>query len=239
MSSRILYLTVFGIAMGFLEAAVVVYLRDLYFPEGFAFPLKSMSLESLRVEYLRETATIVMLLSLGAVAGRNFFERLSIFLYSFGIWDIFYYVWLKALIDWPPSLLTWDILFLIPVIWVGPVLAPVICSGTMIGIALSVLHFQNRSFAMRISRRELILCLLGGLSVFITFIGDFSLMIMEGGFLNRLLQLHADPGFQNLVSNYVPVHYNWPLFALGEVLVLLALLSFWKRTMSDILIDES
>ncbi len=84
--------------MGFLEAAVVVYLRELYYPEGFAFPLKQLAPNVLLIEYLREISTIIMLFSIGYIAGRKFYDRLSFFLLSFGIWDIFYYVWLKLLL---------------------------------------------------------------------------------------------------------------------------------------------
>ena len=114
---KIFFLVLFGIAMGFFEAAVVVYLRQLYYPGGFSFPLKIMALGELSIEYLREFSTLIMLFSLAIVAGRNFYERFSYFLLCFGIWDIFYYVWLKVLLDWPQSLLTWDILFLIPIVY--------------------------------------------------------------------------------------------------------------------------
>ena len=35
-------LLLYAVAMGYLEAAVVVYLRAIYYPEGFSFPLKPM-----------------------------------------------------------------------------------------------------------------------------------------------------------------------------------------------------
>ena len=37
--NKVLALTLFSIAMGLLEAVVVMYLRELYYPAGFAFPL--------------------------------------------------------------------------------------------------------------------------------------------------------------------------------------------------------
>ena len=37
---KMLWVSVFGITIGYFEAAVVVYLRAIYYPEGFAFPLK-------------------------------------------------------------------------------------------------------------------------------------------------------------------------------------------------------
>ena len=61
-----------------------------------------------------------MLLAVAYIAGGNGPQRFGYFLLSFGIWDVFYYVFLKVLIGWPESLLTWDVLFLIPLTWVGP-----------------------------------------------------------------------------------------------------------------------
>src|SRR5439155_20278960 len=118
------WVTIYGVAMGVLEAALVIYLRRLYFPGGFHFPLWVAETEVAIIELWRETATILMLIAVGALAGRNRGERFAYFLYAFGIWDLVYYVFLKLAIDWPSSLLTWDILFLLPVPWFGPILTP-------------------------------------------------------------------------------------------------------------------
>ena len=122
------WLGIFSVAMAFLEAIVVVYLRQLYYPQGFDFPLSPLAPKTIAMEWLREIATIIMLVAVGAIAGKNPLQKFASFLYSFAVWDIFYYVGLKLILDWPSSLLTWDILFLFPVRWIGPVLAPVICS---------------------------------------------------------------------------------------------------------------
>ena len=84
------------------------------------------------VELLRELSTLLMLTSIAALAGRKFWERFAHFLFLFGIWDIFYYIWLKVLIGWPSSPLEWDILFLIPIPWISPVIAPVSVALLMI-----------------------------------------------------------------------------------------------------------
>lgn len=229
LASLIIFLTIFGIAMGFLEAAVVVYLRELYYPEGFTFPLKPMALEKLSIEYMREISTLVMLFSIGVIAGRNSVERFSFFLYSFGVWDIFYYAGLKVLLNWPSSLLTWDILFLIPVVWVSPILAPVICSVTMIGIAGCILYFQQKGYPVKINSRERVLFLVGALIIFSTFVWNYSRIIIQGGFITRFLTLGVNSDFQNIISHYTPTSYNWYLFTLGEVILLFSLASFYKR----------
>ncbi len=227
--SKIILLTIFGISMGFLEAAVVVYLRQLYYPEGFAFPLKQLTPEVLLTEYLREISTIVMLFSIGFITGRNFYERLSYFLLSFGIWDIFYYVWLKVLLNWPSSLLTWDILFLIPVVWIGPVLAPLICAFTMIVIAGGILLLQNKGYDVKIKIYEWVTLIIGAILIFITFIWDYSKIIIKGSYISKLFSLLEDKDFQNIFSNYVPETYNWTLFIIGEFFILFFLVLFYNR----------
>jgi hypothetical protein len=229
-SNKIFFLVLFGIAMGFFEAAVVVYLRQLYYPEGFSFPLKIMALEELSIEYLRELSTLVMLFSIGIVAGRNFYERFSYFLLCFGIWDIFYYVWLKVLLNWPQSLLTWDILFLIPIVWAGPVLAPVICALTMIVIAAIILYFQQNGFRVRIKIFEWILLFLGGFIIFISFLWEYSKIVIQGGFLSRIANLGTDPQFQQIIAEHAPVSFNWYLFMIGEGFIICYLVLFCLST---------
>src|SRR5208283_6132585 len=87
-------------------------------------------------EVVREAATLLMLGAVAAAVGGNFRQWLAFFLLAFGAWDISYYAFLKVLIDWTKSLLTWDVLFLIPVPWSAPVLAPALVALTMIGTGL-------------------------------------------------------------------------------------------------------
>lgn len=216
--------------MGFLEAAVVVYLRQLYYPDGFAFPLRFMALENLSIEYIREGTTIIMLLSLSIAAGRNFYGRLSYFLLCFGIWDIFYYVWLKVLLNWPPSFFTWDILFLIPVVWAGPVLAPIICAVTMVVISGCILSFQQKGYSIRIRFLEWVLLFSGAFLIFITFIWDYSKIIFQKSFILGLPMLSPTPCFQETAARYIPTDYQWLLFLAGESLILCSVVIFFRRT---------
>lgn len=148
---RFVIVVVFGAGLGYIEAAVVVYLRALFYSEGFTFPLAGfadnpLGNDFLRTEVIREAATLVVLFTSCWLVGNNFQSRLAYFLTIFGVWDIFYYVWLKILLDWPVSLMDWDVLFLIPVTWTGPVLAPIMISLMMIFFALVILyrHYQAR-----------------------------------------------------------------------------------------------
>ncbi len=140
----ILALVAFGIAFGYIEAAVVVYLRGLFYTSGFSFPIADFSkMPGARLfvvtEIGREAATLVLLVSSAWLIARDLRGRLAVFLISFAVWDVFYYVWLKVILDWPASLLDWDILFLMPTTWAGPTLAPLISSALMCVIAAILL----------------------------------------------------------------------------------------------------
>ncbi len=159
--TRFAVVALFAMAMAFMEAAVVVYLRTLFHITGelvrsapgtkevwFSLPfftlLKPGALVSVlpesRIAYIevaREAATIVMLVCVGWLAGRTLRSRAAFFLSAFGVWDIGYYAFLRALIGWPGSLRTPDVLFLIPGPWVAPVFLPISISVVMIlGAAL-------------------------------------------------------------------------------------------------------
>jgi hypothetical protein len=129
---KLTLVAVFAIAFAFVEAAVVTYLRAIYYPQGFSFPLQILSTSHISVELIREFSTIVMLLMVGLLAGTTRWQKFSYFLIAFGVWDIFYYVWLKVILNWPATLFDWDILFLIPLPWIGPVIAPILISLVMI-----------------------------------------------------------------------------------------------------------
>ncbi len=146
---KLVLVAVFGIAFAFVESSVVVYLRALYYPQGFSLPLKAISNEHLVVELCREAATIIMLLTIGFVAGRKGWQRFGYFLLAFGVWDIFYYVWLKVMLNWPSSILDWDILFLIPLPWIGPVLSAAAIALLMLvcGVDIVVRISQQKHFS--------------------------------------------------------------------------------------------
>ena len=127
-----MWLALFGVAFGYLEAAVVVYLRELYYPDGFAFPLALPMTRVLNVELGRELATLIMLGSIAHLSGHGFWQRFGVFCFLFGVWDIVYYVVLWGVLDWPESLFTWDILFLLPLVWAGPVITAVLVALSLI-----------------------------------------------------------------------------------------------------------
>ena len=154
----------FGIAFGFVEASVVVYLRaavgllpgyggtlsdvarlsaDIYQQASL---LGELPKSLLVVELFRETATVIMLLGVAFLAVKSLRERLAMFLWIFAIWDIFYYVGLWATVRWPSSLLTPDVLFLIPVPWLSQVWFPILVSFLTL-VAVAAARKRVKSFS--------------------------------------------------------------------------------------------
>ncbi len=120
-------LVIYAVAMALLEAAVVVYMRRLYYPDNplELFPLRFLNVYDPLLELSREVATIVMILTVALLAERRSLTRsFAAFVFVFGVWDLSYYAWLKILIDWPRRWLEWDVLFLIPNVWLGPWICP-------------------------------------------------------------------------------------------------------------------
>jgi hypothetical protein len=187
---------VFAIAMAFLESAVVVYLqRALGMKTGVLFPLQDPGAvgEFAAIEVGREAATLVMLATVGWLAGRSWLERLAWTAVAFGVWDILYYGWLWVFIGWPPSLDTWDLLFLIPVPWTGPVWSPVVVSVALIGFGLAAAARLRAGRPVRAGRAQVVAGAAGGLIVVVAFCWNAPL-VLDGG---------------------IPTDFPWPVFAAG------------------------
>jgi hypothetical protein len=224
--------SVFAIAMGFLESAVVVYLREIYYPEGFKFPLAPIDPHVAVTELIRELATIIMLVTLGYLAGKNLAARFAWFIYSFAIWDIFYYIFLKLLLNWPESLMTDDILFLIPVTWVGPVISPIIVAISMIGLSAIILFFDSKRVKTQISKKEWVLLISGAVILIIAFTWDYSRFIINKYSFSEIWILPDKEELFNHINKYVPYQFNWFLFIVGELVVVSGILLYWKRLQS-------
>jgi hypothetical protein len=208
-------LLLFGVSFGYVEAAVVVYLGKLYEPlvrelnperkPGDLFPLvtreqleaaDSAHLRLLKTELFREAATMVMLAAAGLAVAWNFNSWFAGFVIPFGVWDISYYVFLKVLIDWPRSLLEWDLLFLIPVPWVGPVLAPVLVSISMIVAGTILLWREWAERPVRIGWQHWAIIFLGGLIIIGAFCWDY----------------------RRVMAGEMPEPFPWWIFFAGEVI---------------------
>src|SRR5918992_342427 len=136
----------FEIAMAWVEAASVFYIRALVDRiEPYQADPLPLNATLGNVELWREAATLVMIATLGMLAGRTWRDRAGYAALAFGAWDIFYYVFLRLMSGWPKTLLDWDILFLLPLPWWGPVLAPV--SIALLMIVWGTLATQSRNRA--------------------------------------------------------------------------------------------
>lgn len=169
---RILWAFLFAISFAFVESAVVVYLRALYYPGGFSFPLRVLATDHITIELARELSTLVMIAAAAALAGFRPWERFGFFIFIFGVWDIFFYLWLKVCINWPLTLFDWDILFLIPVPWIGPVLAPVLVALTLTVCGAMLVLRSGRGVEMRLSITPVVLWGLGTVAILSSFVAD-------------------------------------------------------------------
>jgi hypothetical protein len=205
-------LLLFGAAFGYLEAAVVSYLRIVHEPArrhfypdrrpGELFPL--LTLEQVRtagpeqqktlfIEIGREAATMLMLAAIALALARNARQWTAAFAIAFGVWDIVFYACLKLLLGWPPSLFTWDILFLIPAPWVGPVIAPVLVSLAMIAGGIWCLWREAVNRPLQIGLWNAGGVLLGALVIILSFTLDY----------------------RNIMARGMPRPFHWGVFGLG------------------------
>ena len=185
-----LWVIVFAIAFAWVESAVVVYLRKIYFSGGFSFPLvvkweggKHVIDPLIRIEFGREIATIIILVAVGWIAGRNRFQRCCFFMLAFGIWDIFYYIWLYVMIGWPESLMTWDLLFYVPLPWVGPVITPVLIALTMVVAGTLIIFYDEKGYDIAWCWYDLVIELGFALIMIVAFCWDWKNILQIPGSL--------------------------------------------------------
>lgn len=133
---QLLIVGIFGAAFGFVEAAVVIYLRAALAQGQTVLNLPQ---NLMAVEFFREIATIVILACIALLVAKKFKEQFAIFIWAFAFWDIFYYIWLWHMVKWPMSLISGDVLFLIPVPWLSEVWFPCLISTlAMLAVILNV-----------------------------------------------------------------------------------------------------
>lgn len=211
-----LVVVTFAIAMAWMESATVYYLRLLvdriepYQPNP--LPIRG---RIGAVELVREAATLVMLLTLGAVAARTWQKRLAYTAIAFGMWDIFYYLFLRVMAPWPRSVFDWDILFLLPLPWWGPVLAPVSIALLMIVWGTLATQFADRAAAPA-NAVAWSSSLLGTVLALYVFMSDSLHLVHRGLDATRLM---------------LPARFNWSLFAVALALMAMPVLQTgWRIT---------
>jgi hypothetical protein len=223
--TRWLLVVAFAIGMAWVEAASVYYLRVLVdrLDPYQANPLPMDGVLG-QVELVREAATLVMLLTIGMLAGRTGRARLGYTAIAFGVWDICYYVFLKVIYDWPKSLFDWDVLFLLPLPWWGPVLAPICIAFLMIVwgtlVSQSAMGSPARSVASTLSWR---LNWLGvGLALYV-FMADSFRTVHQG---------------MDATRTVLPTIFNWPLFVVALALMAAPVLHIgWRMRPMNLPLD--
>ncbi len=227
--SLFVWVSIYAIAMAFLESSVVVYLREILYPGGFDFPLATMEGNLALTEVFRELSTLVMLIAVAMIAGKKFSAGFAWFIYSFAIWDIFYYLFLWILIGWPSSFFDWDILFLIPVTWTGPVLSPLIVCLVMISFAAVILFYSDKGINTCIRPFEWLILISGAIVVIISFTWDYSGYILEKYSLSDIWNFPSDSSILDYASGYVPRKFNWWLFSAGLLMIISAIVLIYRR----------
>ena len=202
---RWLIVVIFATAMAWVESAVVFYLRTMIdrIEPYQANPLPRFG-DLGPAEIVREVATLVMLCTVGWLAGRTWRSRLGYAALAFGVWDILYYFFLKVLTGWPHSLLDWDILFLLPLPWWGPVLAPVLIAVLMMVWGTLVSQFEEPERPLGSGWRIWSANLLGVALALYLFMADALRVANQGSAALR---------------NLLPSAFNWPLFVVALVLM--------------------
>lgn len=205
---------VFSLAIAYLEAAVVVYLTGALGGEvGVLFPLLPADETGnlIAIEVGREAATLVIIATVGILVGRTWLERLAWSAVVFGVWDIGYYACLYVFAGWPPSLDTVDLLFLIPVPWVGPIWSPIAVSVALVGFGLAAARQLRAGQHLTVKAWHWAAGLAGGFLVILGYTLDAA-RIIDGG---------------------LPGPYPWPLFVAGMLLAIVAAIDVLRRGATD------
>lgn len=191
--------------MAWVESAVVFYLRTMVdrIDPYQVYPLPVAGGLG-RAEMVREAATLIMLLMVGLLAGRSWRSRLGYAAIAFGVWDILYYAFLKVICGWPHSLLDWDVLFLIPVPWWGPVLAPACIALLMVLWGTLAARHDLQPHPAGINWKVWAVNLLGTVLALYLFMADTFRAVHHG--------------LEDL-RHFLPTHFNWPLFSVALVLM--------------------
>lgn len=213
--SRFAVVAIFSVAMAWVEAATVLDLRVLVDRLQPYQPNPLPHFDGLgSAEMFREAATLAMIFTAGWLAGERGRTRFAYSAFAFGVWDIFYYLFLIRLTGWPQSLLDWDILFLIPVPWWGPVIAPVSISLLMISGGVLAILLDRRGQPSCWSRWLWFPALAGTGLVLYAFTGD---------------AIHASGRGMDQAWQVLPVKFNWSLFLLGFSLMAVPVVDMARR----------
>jgi len=211
---RLIVVAFYAVAMAWVESACVVYLRTLLHRvdpyQATPIPIADFPVAA---ELLREAATLVMLASTGWLAGRSWRGRFGAGIFAFGIWDIFYYVFLRIIVGWPRTLFDWDVLFLLPLPWWGPVLTPMLISVLLILLGGVMTLHDLKKTALRSDRAGWAAFGGGIILALYAFMESSIVALMKGG---------------ERIGSQLPTRFNWLIFILSLALMSAPLLGMFK-----------
>jgi len=210
---RPLWVSIFAICMGVFEGAIVVYIRALYYPNGFDFPIAPMNTQLIFTELLREAASLLMIVSVAWLSAPTAARRFGQFLYIFGLWDIVYYLFLKAMLGWPATLLTWDVLFLLPILWSGPVISPAFIAFLMMLWGYTLAYPRNNK---KVKRTTWYLLIAGAVVIFISFIFDYGKFLLGQATVAEQITWRW---FESISYEYYPEAFPWDLWSVGVIII--------------------
>lgn len=194
--TRVVELLLLAAAFGVVEAGIVVALRHFLDPAGSRFPLVAFPPALLRVEQAREAASLALLVAAARLAASTRVARWAAFLVAFGAWDLVYYLVLRLVLGWPGRVTDWDLLFLLPVPWYGPVYAPLLVAATMLGCGMVMLHEIRRRGRFLIRNFHVTVAAAGAVAITASFVavgaeeverGRYSLGALAAGEVSGLI----------------------------------------------------
>jgi hypothetical protein len=209
-SKSLKWVAVFAVAMAYVESAAVVYLRRILGVTDLIRDMAPFDPQIARIEVGRELATLIMITALGWALGRSWQARWAFACYAFGVWDIFYYVWLRVFLGWPSSLLEQDVLFLIPLPWWGPVLSPLLIAILAVAGGAKAVRIDDLGGTIRPGPARWAAFLAGTFTVLYAFMAD---------------AIAALPASAEELGRLKPTSFLWPVYLPGFALMVWAVFS--------------
>jgi hypothetical protein len=206
-AGRWIAVALYAVAMAYVEAAAVLYLRTIYGgidPVGPRSPAFDPLPDFVWIEIGREAATMVMLAAVGYLAARGLAGRIGAFAIAMGVWDIFYYVFLWMFAGWPSSPLAPDVLFLIPLPWWGPVASPILVAAVIAVAGAAAMARELGDGLPRPRRAEIVAVLAGCGLCLVAFMADALVALLGRGF-EAAYDTRGGP-------------FPWPMYTVGVLL---------------------
>lgn len=204
------WVAIFACAMAYVESAAVVYLRRVLGVTDLIRDVAPFDPLIAGIEVGRELATLIMIAALGWAVGRSTQARWAIAWFTFGLWDIFYYVWLRVFISWPGSLLDPDVLFLVPLPWWGPVLTPILIALLAVVGGIWAVRLDDAGLTIRPGPVRWVAFFAGNIIVLYAFMAD---------------AIHALPASSEELGRLKPTAFLWLVYGSGLMLMCWSALS--------------